>query len=113
MGGDEGHVGADVEPAVAGGDLDVEVEVIGGAGFVAIEEAPHQADAFAFAELAAGDHAVAIHRFGLHVEIAEADVLGCGVDDEIERLAATLALYDAVADGVEAVAVGVAVDGTV
>src|SRR5215470_13549670 len=73
-----------------------------------IEIIRDHADRFAFDDPAAVEQAVGIHRRGVHVHVAEADVLGAGVDLQRRRLLLGRADDDRVADGDDGLAFVVA-----
>src|SRR5215211_1416826 len=79
IGRNQRGVGIDPDPAVAREHLHVEVQMAGSA-VGAVEIVGDHADLFALGDAAAVEQAVRIHGGRVHVHVAEADVLGSGVD---------------------------------
>src|SRR5690606_37520375 len=96
IGCDQRDIRIDEDEAVAGRHLDVEMQVIAGAG-LRLAEIADLADDLALVNAAAAVQAVGVHLVRVHVQIAEADVLAGGVDDQKHRLAPGLAHDDAAA----------------
>src|SRR5665213_4428860 len=97
IGRDQRGVGVDPEPAVAREHLHVEMQMAGGAVRV-VEIVRDHADLLAFLDVTAVQHAIGIQRGRIHVHVAEANVLGRGVDLQRRRLLLRRADHDAVAD---------------
>ncbi len=76
-----------------------------------VEIVRDHADLFALGDATPVEHAVGIHAGRVHVHVAEADVLVAGVDLQRRRLLLRRADHDAVADGDDALLLGIAVFG--
>src|SRR6266436_4630303 len=107
IGRDQRHVWIDPDPAVAGEHLHVEMQMAGGAvGMVEIVR--HHAELLAFRYTPPTEEAVGVHDRGVHVHVAEADMLVVGVDLQRRRLLLRGADDGAVADGGNRLLLGIA-----